>query len=136
MCADFALHIVCELARAELGEIDAIAGAQAAGLAFVIRTLRRITPRLVDEGVPNDKDDACLLGPAAIELVKVGRIFARLGAALRACEPPKLGRLRLLDLSTRLPAAARLSAPRCIRQRAPKTRISRVPGERHMKSSS
>ena len=76
---DFALHIVRELARAELGEIDAIAGAQAADLAFVIRTLRRIVPRLVDKAVPNvDVDDARLFGPAAIELVKVGRIFARL----------------------------------------------------------
>ena len=60
---DFALHIVRKLARAELGEIDAIAGAQAADLAFVLRTLRRIAPRLVDEAVPNvDVDDARLLG--------------------------------------------------------------------------
>jgi hypothetical protein len=37
---DFALHVVGKLARAELGEIDAVAGAQAANLAFVVRTLR------------------------------------------------------------------------------------------------
>ncbi len=54
-----------ELARAELGEIDAIAGAQTADLAFVIRTLRRIAPRLVDEAVPSvGVDYARLFGPA------------------------------------------------------------------------
>src|SRR4029077_8656139 len=82
---DFALHIMRKLARAELGELDAIAGAQTADLAFVIRTLRRIAARLVDEAVPNvGVDDARLFGPAAIELVEVGRIFARLCAALRS----------------------------------------------------
>src|SRR5262245_9144689 len=82
---DFAFHIVRKLARAELGEIDAIAGAQTADLAFVIWTLRRIAPRLVDEAVPNvGVDDARLFGPAAIELVKVGRILARLCVALRS----------------------------------------------------
>src|SRR5262245_53010706 len=74
---DFALHIMRKLARAKLGEIDAIAGAQTADLAFVIRTLRRIAPRLVDEAVPNvGVNDARLFGTAAIELVKVGRILA------------------------------------------------------------
>ena len=82
---DFALHIVRKLARAELGEIDAIAGAEPANLAFVVRTLRRVAAHLIDEAVPNvDIDDACLLGPAAIELVKVGQILARLCAALRS----------------------------------------------------
>ena len=70
---DFALHIVRKLAGAELGEIDAIAGAQAANLAFVVRTLRRVAARLVDEAVPNvDVDDPRLVGPTAIELVEVG----------------------------------------------------------------
>ena len=38
-----------ELARAELGEIDAVAGAQAANLPFVVRPLRRVPAGLVDE---------------------------------------------------------------------------------------
>jgi hypothetical protein len=70
---DFALHIVRKLARAELGEIHAIPGAEPTNLAFVVRTLRRVAARLIDKAVPNvDVDDARLLGPAAIELVKVG----------------------------------------------------------------
>src|SRR5262249_56706808 len=40
--------------------------------------------RLVDEAVPDvDIDDSRLLGPAAVELVEIGGIGARLGAALR-----------------------------------------------------
>src|SRR5262245_43060863 len=75
---------MCELASTELGEIDAVSRAQAANLSLVIRTLRRIAPRLVDEAVPDvGVDDARLFRPAAIELVKVGRVFARLYAALR-----------------------------------------------------
>src|SRR5262245_55291425 len=81
---DFALHIVRKLARAELGEIDAVAGAQTADLAFVIRTLRRIASPLVNEAVPNvGIDDTRLFSSAAIELVEVRRVFARLCAALR-----------------------------------------------------
>ena len=81
---DLALHIVRELARAELGEIDAVAGAQAANLAFVVRPLRRVPAGLVDEAVPDiDIGDARLLGAAAVELVEVGRIGAGLGTALR-----------------------------------------------------
>src|SRR5262249_36137504 len=53
-------------------------------LSFVIRPLRRVAARLVDEAVPDvDIDDSRLLGPAAVELVEIGGIGARLGAALR-----------------------------------------------------
>src|SRR5262249_48267823 len=80
-----AFNIVRRLARADLGEIAATAGAQTADRPSVIRPLRRIAPRLVDEAVPNvGVDDARLFGPAAIELVKVGRILARLCVALRS----------------------------------------------------
>ncbi len=46
---DFALHIVRKLTRAELGEIDAIPGAEPTNLAFVVGTLRRVAARLIDE---------------------------------------------------------------------------------------
>src|SRR5262249_56902326 len=79
-----ALDVVGKLAGAELGVIDAVAAAQAANLSFVIRPLRRIAARLVDEAVPDvDIHDSRLLGPAAVELVEIGGIGARLGAALR-----------------------------------------------------
>ena len=64
---DFALHIVRKLAGAELGEIDAIPGAEPTNLAFVVRTLRRVAAGLIDEAVPNvDVDYPRLLGPTAI----------------------------------------------------------------------
>ena len=64
---DFAFHIVRKLAGAELGEIDAIAGAEPTNLAFVVRTLRRVAAGLIDEAVPNvDVNDPRLVGPAAI----------------------------------------------------------------------
>src|SRR5262245_7798060 len=79
-----------KLARAELGEVDAVAAAQAADLAFVVRTLRRVAAGLVDEAVPDvDIDDARLLGAAAIELVEIGRVLARLGTALRGETDPE-----------------------------------------------
>src|SRR5256886_5238176 len=72
------------LAGAELGLIAAVAAAQAANLSFVIRPLRRVAARLVDEAVPDvDIHDSRLLGSAAVELVEIGRIGARLGTALR-----------------------------------------------------
>src|SRR5215813_2584425 len=81
---DLALDVVGKLAGAELGVIDAVAAAQAANLSFVIRPLRRVAARLVDEAVPDvDIHDSRLLGPAAVELVEIGGIGARLGAALR-----------------------------------------------------
>ena len=56
-----------KLAGAELGEIDAIPGAEPTNLAFVVRALRRVAARLVDEAVPNvDVNDPRLVGPAAI----------------------------------------------------------------------
>jgi hypothetical protein len=65
---DFALDIVGKLACAEFGEIDAVAGAQAANLAFVVRTLRRVAARLVDEAVLDvDIDDTRLLDDDFIE---------------------------------------------------------------------
>src|SRR5262249_3115077 len=80
---DLALDIVSELARAELGEIEAVVGAQAPDLALVVRALRGEPAGLVDEAVPDvDVDDARLLGPAAVELVEIGRILAGFGAAL------------------------------------------------------
>ena len=61
-----------ELAGAELGEIDAVAGAQAADLPFVVRSLRIVTARLVDETVPDiDVNDSCFLRPATVELVEI-----------------------------------------------------------------
>ena len=77
------------LAGAELGVIDAVAAAQAANLSFVIRPLRRVAARLVDETVPDvDIDDSGLLRSAAVELVEIGGIGARLGAALRRQTDP------------------------------------------------
>src|SRR5262249_31081094 len=66
---DLALDVVGKLAGAELGEIDAVIGAQAADLAFIVQPLRRVAPGLVDEAVPDiDIDDAGLLRPAAVNL--------------------------------------------------------------------
>ena len=63
---DLALDIVGELAGAGLGEIDAVAGPQAADLAFEIRSLRGESAAVVDEAVPDvDIDDAGLLGALA-----------------------------------------------------------------------
>src|SRR3954470_452251 len=64
---DFAFHIVRKLAGAELGEIDAIPGAEPTNLTFVVRTLRRVAARLIDEAVPNvDVNNPRFVGPAAI----------------------------------------------------------------------
>ena len=87
---DLALHVVGELAGAGLGEIDAVGAAQAAGLTLEIRPLRRVAALLVDKAVPDiDIDDAGLLGPAAIELVEIGGVRGRLGAALRRQADPE-----------------------------------------------
>ena len=57
--ADLALDIVCELARAGLGEIDAVAGAQPPDLAFKVGALRGEAAGVVDEAVPDiDVGDA------------------------------------------------------------------------------
>src|SRR5262249_9601632 len=86
---DFALHIVSKLARAVVGEINAIAAAQAPDLTFIVRTLRRVAAGLVDETVPDvGVDDARLLGPTAVNFVEIGRVLAWLGAALRRQPDP------------------------------------------------
>ena len=43
---------MCELARAGLGEVHAVAGSQAAGLAFEIRPLLGVAAAFIDEPVP------------------------------------------------------------------------------------
>ena len=63
--ADFALEIMRELARAGLGEMHAVAGAQPADLAFEVGALQREAAAVVDEAVPHvDVVDAGLLGAA------------------------------------------------------------------------
>src|SRR5262249_32600070 len=86
---DFALDVVGKLAGTELGVIDAVAAAQAANLSFVVWPLLRVTARLVDEAIPDvDVNDPRLLGPATVELVEIGGIGTRFGAALRRQTDP------------------------------------------------
>src|SRR5450755_3272249 len=67
-----------ELARSGLGEVHAVAGAEASRLAFEIRTRRGEAAVLVDEAVPHiDIDDAGLVGAAAIEIVQEWNIGRR-----------------------------------------------------------
>src|SRR5262249_23007661 len=74
-----ALRIMGRLAGAGLGEVDAIAGAQAPYLTFNIRAGLSIAALLVDEAIPYiDIDDARLIGPAAIQLVKKWDVGGRL----------------------------------------------------------
>src|SRR5262249_58143577 len=71
------------------GEWGACAAAEAATFPSVSRPWRRSPPRLVDEAVPDvDINDPRLLGPATVELVEIGGIGTRLGAALRRQTDP------------------------------------------------
>jgi hypothetical protein len=66
---------VPKLVRTGLGEINAIARAQAPDLAFNIRAIRREVPTLVDESVPQvNVDDACFFGVTPVKIVKIRHI--------------------------------------------------------------
>ncbi len=70
-----------ELARAGLGEIHAVIGAQLADLAFEVGPLLQEAAGLVDKSVPDiDIGDAGLAGRIAIERIQEQRVGGRLGA--------------------------------------------------------
>ena len=67
-----------ELARTRLGEVHAVAGPQAANLAFEIRALCREISGFVDEAIPHvDIDDPGLFGAAAIKIVEIDHVGGR-----------------------------------------------------------
>ena len=73
--ADFLFHIVRELARAGLGEVHAVGGAQAAGLTVEVRALLHEAATLVDEAVPHvDVGDAGLLGAGAEQVIEIDHV--------------------------------------------------------------
>ena len=73
---------MCKLARAGLGEIDAVVGAQPADLALEVRALLQEAAGFVDKSVPDiDIGDAGLSGGISIQRVQEQRVGRRLGAA-------------------------------------------------------
>ena len=79
-----------ELAGAGLGEVDAVAGSQAAGLAFEIRPLLRVTAAFIDKPVPHvDEDGAGLLGAGAIEFIEIDVVGRGFGRAYRRQADPE-----------------------------------------------
>src|SRR5581483_2856529 len=88
--AQLALDVERDLARAKLGEIDAVAGTQAAHLAFIVRALISELALLVHKAVPKiDVGDAGALGARAIEIVKVARVGGRLRTTDRRQADPE-----------------------------------------------
>ena len=78
VAAHFALDIMRELARAGLGEIDAVARAQPAHLAFIVGAVGRVFAGFVDEAVPHvDIVGAGALGARAKEIVEIDRVGGR-----------------------------------------------------------
>ncbi len=90
VAADFAFDVVRQLPGAGLGEIDAVGGAQAAHLAFIVGTEGRELSGVVDEAVPDiDVDDTGAFGALTIEVVEIKRIGGRLGTADRRQPDPE-----------------------------------------------
>ena len=88
-----------ELARAGLGEEDAVIGAQAAGLALEVRSLQDVAACFVDEAIPHVHiGDAGAPGGVAIQRIQKQRVRRRLGAAdRRQADPEHRHALRFQD---------------------------------------
>jgi hypothetical protein len=68
-----------ELERTGLGEINAVACAQAPGLALEIRAIEREISILVDETIPDvDVCDARLFSVAAVKIIEIRYVGSRL----------------------------------------------------------
>ena len=90
VAADFPLDVVGELARARLGEIDAVARAQPPHLAFIIRAEVRVLAGFVDKAVPDvDVVHPSALGARAKKIVEVAGVGGGLGAADRRQADPE-----------------------------------------------
>src|SRR5262249_8900592 len=86
---DLPLDIVGQLHRAGLGEVDAVAAAQLADLAVVVGAADAEIAVLLDEAVPHvPKGDPGLLGARAVDVVEIGQVAARAGAADRRQPDP------------------------------------------------
>ena len=78
-----------ELARAGLGEIDAVIGAQPADLALKIRALLQIAAGFVDKSIPDiDIGDAGLAGGIAIQRIQEQHVRRSLRTAYRGQADP------------------------------------------------
>ncbi len=88
--AQIALDIMRELAGAELGEMDAVIGAQRADLSGLVGTALHEIVALVDEAVPDiDEDQAGLLDARAHQIVEILQIGGRLEPAHRRHADPQ-----------------------------------------------
>src|SRR6516162_1411637 len=100
LALNFPLDVERKLARAEPGEIHAVAAAQPPDLSFVVGPLERETAAVIDEAVPDvDVGNACLFCPAAVDLIEIGGIGAPLRAALGRQPDPDDWNARALQRS-------------------------------------
>jgi len=92
-----------KLDRAGLGEINAVAGPQAPGLALEIRAIERKVSALVDEAVPDvNIDDASLFGVVPVKIIEIGHIGGRLRSADRRQPDPEHRHALALERSDRV----------------------------------
>jgi hypothetical protein len=92
-----------KLDRASLGEINAVARPQAAGLALEIRPIGRKVSVLVDKAVPDvNVDDASPFGVVPVKIIEIGDIGRRLRSADRRQPAPEHRHSLALERSDRV----------------------------------